>query len=277
MKAYINTQFTTDAEGANVPDLGGAETNDDVNYSVYDRTQNGGTGCLVQVTAFPSEMDTIKNASVTTEVTDDDVLADDTVPFGNGNSGLESLDQPDVEVDEEMDKLAVSDVLDADEMNRAYIVHNWTRGPLERSDRRAILSKYGAGDLRELLYVTDAAERETITTNYSLDSLPGNLATSTVARSIIQNQTRGTQVLQDQEVTAMNKAAKALGRNRCEELSEHTREDMDGEMGTIAKGLLDGHCGCHSKMLDYLKGRDGGGPPPWANNSNAPAKGNPAK
>lgn len=276
MKEFINTDFTTDAEGARVPDLGGYESNQDVQYSVYDRTQNGGTGALVRVTAPSATMSDIVNATVTTVVTDQDVLDDPSVPFGNGNVGLESLDQPDIEVDEELDALNPSDVLDAEEMDRAYLIHNWTRGPLERADRREILNTHGASDLRNLLYVTDASQRDGIVQEYGLDSFPNtDLATSTIARSVIQNQTRGRQVLQDQELTAMNKLAKAKGLKKADELSKNTRDDMEGEMGHKCKCMLDGRNAEHKEMLDYCKERNGQAPP-WAEaGEKPPARGNP--
>lgn len=276
MKTFIDTQFTTVTENGaetNVPDLGGEETDNAVQYSVYDR---GDGTCLVRVTAPPTQMSNITSASVTTEVTDDDVDADDTVPFSQTGQGpgLENLDQPDVEVDEELDQFSLSDVLDAEEFDRAYIIHNWTRGPLEREDRRAILTEYNASDLRNLLYVTTEAERDAIVQEYGIDSLPGNLDTSTVARSVIQNQTVGRQVLQDQEVTALNKAAKVRGRERADEVSKHTRADMEGEMGHKCACMLKGRCTEHQEMLDYVKGRNGQGPP-WTNDANPPAKGRP--
>lgn len=272
MKELIDTDMTTvvqDNEDVRVPDLGGYETDSDVQYSLYDRG-NGTT--LTRVTAPAATMSNITGATVTTVVTDDDVIADDTVPFGNGIVGLESLDQPDVEVDEELDALNPSDVLDAEEMDRAYLIHNWTKGPLDRSDRQQILAEYGADDIRNLLYTTTQSERDTIVQEYGINSLPGSMDTSTVTRSVIQNQTRGRQVLQDQEVTAINKVAKALGRNRADELSKNTRANNDGELGQTAKKMLDGRNADHKSMLDYIKNRNNQGPP-WDGEKNPPAKG----
>lgn len=280
MKQFIDTQFTTvteDGEQTRVPDLGGAESNNDVQYSVYDREQDGGTGALARVTAMPQQMQQIEQSSVTTVVTDDDVVADDSVPFGGQNVGLESLDQPDIEVDEELDALAPDDVLDIEEMDRAYIIHNWTRGPLERDDRQNILEQYGASNLRNLLYETGPRERSAIVQEYALDSFPNdNLDTSTIARSVVQNQTKGRQVLQDQELTALNKAATALGREKASTLPKHSRADNSDEMGQSTKDLLDGRNGSHKQMLDYVKGRNGRGPP-WDGDSDEspPGKGQP--
>lgn len=262
-----------------MPDLGGYETDSDVHYSIYDR---GDGTCLTRVTFPASKESGIVDASATTEVTDSDVDSDDTVPFSTGGPvGLESLDQPDIEVDQALDTLTVDDVLDTEEKDRAYIIHNWTRGRdenddplLNREDRQRILGNHNASDLADLMYKSDASQRAKIVSDYGLDSLPSHLDTSTVARSVIQNQTRGRQVLQDQEVTAMNKVAKALGRNKSNELTKNTREDMEGEMGQGSKNLLDGRNDEHKKMLDYIKDRNGQGPP-WDGDKNPPAKGNP--
>lgn len=278
MKAFINTDFKTvtqNEEDARVPDLGGFESNQDVQFSVYDREQNGGTGALVRVTAPASIMDDIIGVAVTTVVTDQQVIDDEGVPFGNGNVGLESLDQPDVEVDEELDALNPSDVLDAEEMDRAYLIHNWTRGPLERDDRHTILEEYDVTDLRELLYATTPSERDSIVQEYGLASFPNDaLDTSTIARSVIQNQTVGRQVLQDQELTAMNKVAKAKGQDKADLLPKHTRADNDGELGQSALDILQGKNAAHQKMVDYAKGRNGQGPP-WTDGESPPGKGSP--
>lgn len=268
MKTLIDTQFTTDADGANVPDLGGYETDGDVHYSVMDR---GDGTCVVRVTFPESKYSGITGATATTEL--DDAAALSEIQAVHPNAILENLDQPDVEVDAMLDEFTVFDLLDDEEMDKAYIIHNWTKGPLTREDRQAVLEEYGARDLRQLLYKMTPSDMDTFTSEHGLDTLPSGLSPAVVARSVIQNQTRGRQVLQDQEVTAMNKAARVKGLNRATELTKNSRSDMSGTASDRLKRLLDGYNADHADMLDYLKGNVT--TPPWDGDANPPAKGNP--
>lgn len=147
---------------------------------------------------------------------------------------------------------------------------------LTREDRQRILGNNNANGLTDLMYQTDASERAKIVSDYGLDSLPSHLSTSTIARSVIQNQTRGRCVLQDQEVTALNKVARAKGLNKASELTANTRADMKGEMGDRTKRLLDGYNADHKDMCDYAI-NENDGTPPWDGDVNPPAKGNPLK
>lgn len=272
MKAYIDTSLTTvteDGEETQAPDLGGFETDGDVHYSVMDR---GDGTCVARVTAFPATMQGIKDASATAVLTDDE--AGSALMAHRPDATLENLDQPDVEVDDELDALSPSDVLTTPERRRAELVHNWTR-ELSRAQREEILvDNPGARGPRDLVHALTADELRALLNDYGIGYIPSHLPTSTVARSVVQLPTAGRRVLQDQEVTALNKAAAAAGRERSSELSSNTHEDNAGEMGATALDLLSGSNAAHEEMLDYVKGRNGQGPP-WDGDANPPAVGRP--
>lgn len=270
MKSRFTTTMYdgTDAEGNTVrkPDLGGIE--DTNNYTLTgDNTDS--SGVLVAVTGTPTELDTVRGATATTEQTDADAQA------WRQNRGLapgvENSDIPDVEVDDMLNQFAHSDVLSTYEEDKVRVIQNFTQD-LTGDERRTVFNRHGVGSVEELLYQLGETEVRDFVTEWGISAIPSHLDTATVARSVIQNQTVGFRRLQDQEMTAINKAAKAKGLERADELTPNTRADMSGQMSDRAKRMLSGHHSDHADMVDYLKGNS---TPPWANDANPPAKGSP--
>lgn len=276
MKEFINTRSKESKEGGIKADLGGYEDRKDVIYSVYDKEKNDDTTAIARVSAPANLMEEITNKSFISVVTDEQVIDDYRVPFGNGIVGLESIDVPDIEIDNVLNSFKPDDILDAEEMDKAYIIQNWTTGILDENDRSEILLNYNSSNLQELLYKIDEGVLESIVQEYGINSFPKYVDTSIIARSVIQNNTRGVQVLQDQEITAMNKVAKVKNRRRSYELSKNSRENMVGEMGKKCKCILDGKNYEHKEMLQYCMGKKD--EPPWIEDGERPpALGNPSK
>lgn len=268
MKAHIDTTFTTvteNGEETRVPDLGGYETDSDVRYSVMDR----GDGTLVaRVTAPATTMSNITGASATTELTDAD--AQTALDAHRPGATLENLDQPDIEVDQELNAFAVSDVLDAEEQDRVAIVLT-ARRQIDRSTLQDLMQAHGAQSVEELATVVSTADADRIVTDHGL-SIPNHVDTATAGRAAVAVQTVGGTVLQDQELTAMNKVAKAKGLTDAANLSKNTRSDNAGDMGQFTLDLLEGKQSAHGQMLDYIKGNAAS---PWPSTENPPAVGSP--
>lgn len=259
----------TDSDGnpVRLPDLGGIE---DSNPYTITGDNADGTEVLVAVTGTSTELDTARGATTTTELTDADAetwRADQGLP-----AAAEHSDVPDVEVNEMLDQFTPTDVLDTAEENAVRLVQNWTQD-LSRDERVTVLNNHEARSVREVVTTATDTEITDIISTYNVGTIPSHLDTSTVARSVIQMQTLGFQVLQDQEVTAMNKAAKAKGLDKASELTKNTRSDMSGSMSDRARRLLGGAHADHADMMDYLK--ENVSTPPWDGDVNPPAKGSP--
>ena len=267
MKKFIDTEFTTkveDGEESRVPDLGGLEEDQDVRYSVMDR---GDGTCLVRVTTYEDKMQKILEDKVT-ELVDEE--AREEIEKQHPNSGLENLDQPDIEVDEEINKFGADEVLDTEEKLMARIVHNWSG--LSRDQKQNVRRNYDYTDVRDLIHDMGEEELREFIEKYEIGEIPEHLDTSTLARSVVQKPTVGRQVLQDQEMTCMSKLARCKGLNRCDELTKNTQCDNEGELGRETKMCLKGCNENHEKMRRYVV-KEEDSEVPWENDSNPPAKG----
>ena len=267
MKNFIDTSFTTvtqNGETVRVPDLGGHETDSNVHYSVMDR---GDGTCLVRVTAPEATMASIEGATATTLV--DDTQAGTGIRSLHPQAGHENLDVPDVEVDQELNQFSIGELLDEDEQNTVAIIQTAHR-EIPREEFRSLLGTHDASNPFELVLNTSALERADIVSQYGL-SIPAHVDTATAARAVVTTPTVGRQVLQDQELTALGKAAKAKGLNRASEITKNTRADNVGELGATSRAQLEGKNAEHQAMLDYVKGNTT--VPPWDGDVNPPAKG----
>lgn len=268
MKNFIDTEFTTvtqDGQETRVPDLGGVDGDSDVRYSVMDR---GDGTCLVRVGAPEAKMQTIVDASATSVVTDDNAESD--LSANRPRATHENLDVPDPEVDALLNEHTHDEVLDSEEKLQIQITLGWSK--LSREDRVEILGQNGYDDPRALVINEDEATMQGIVDSYPFEAFPSHLDTATVARAAVQLPSVGKQTLQDQEVTAMNKAAKAKSRTDCDKLSKNSFTENTGEIGPECKCILEGKNKEHCNMLDYVKGKAG---TPWASGNNPPAVGQP--
>lgn len=268
MKELIDTTFTTvteNEEQVRVPDLGGVETDSDVQYSVMDK---GNGDCLVRATFPAGKYDDVVSAG--TVLSDEE--ADMVIKAHHPRSGLENLDQPDVEVDELLDEHDVTEVLDAEEQMQLRVVYNW-RDDLDADDRSRVLAQNRVDDPRLLVDKLDKAELAEVISEYEIGNIPDHIPTSTAARAVVQVQSKGRQVLQDQEMTAMMKVARAKSRKDADKMSKNTRADNDGKMNSHCECVLDGKNKEHQEFLEYCKGERTD--PPVPDGENPHAKGTP--
>lgn len=266
MKNWINTSFTTGVDGANIPDFGGAETNDSVQYSVMDK---GDGTCLTRVTADTTTMDTITSASTTTVFTDSQ--AKSALYDHRPQAFPENLDVPDIEVTNTLNTLSIGRILTKDEQTQARLILRWSRD-LTHAEQAAILYQHDAISVPEVVTTTTPTQQREIIDSYSINTVPAHIDTATAARCVIQSPSVGTQVLQDQELTAMMKIAKAKGREKADELSQNTRSNTDGGLNDHAKAILQGKQTEHGEFLEYMKGNRS---PPWNSTASAHANGRP--
>lgn len=269
MKSFIDTRkkrIKTEKGESMLPDLGGYETDSDINYSVMDR---GDGTCLVRVTYPASKKEGILKTDAVSKFSDSEAEKDIISNYPAASS--ENLDVPDIELTHELNNFPVEELLDEEELHRAYIIQNWKR-TLSKSQRHKILSQYNAADIKGLFLITDQSDRRSIISQYNIDTIPVDLDTGIIVRSIIQNSTHGRQALQDQELTAINKLGKAKQLKRSDELTKNTRAHMEGKMGDKCKKILEGRNNEHKEMLDYVMERNNQ-EAPWVDDINPPAKG----
>ena len=251
MKRFIDTEFTTVTEveqETRVPSLGGYETNDDVQYSVMDR---GDGTCLVRVTAPSATMSEIESASETTVMTEQE--ASESLSSNRERANLENLDQPDIEVDQILNKYTVEDLLTEEDKQVANIVLNWSSLP--RGAKQNILDNYNTNTPQDLIEdVPDSTLASIVDSRPEFDGIPDHIQPATAARIATQRATAGNQVLQDQELTALDKAAVAEGCPSCEEIPSSSRGERQQDMGSLALDVVRGSEEAHDKMLEYVKG-----------------------
>lgn len=268
---FTTTMYETtnsDGEPERLPDLGGIETEDQHTVSGDDV---GGSGVLVAVTGTAAQLDTVRGASATTEVTDAEA---ETWRAERGlTPSVENSDRRDIEIDQMLNQFAPPDVLDTHEENKVRVIQNFDED-LSTEEQWTVFGRYDVASPEELLYTLDEAALADFVAEWGISTIPSHLDTADVARSVISNQTMGFRTLQDQEVTAMNKVAKAKGLTRASELSNNTRSDMSGSMSDRTKRLLMGNHADHSDMMAYLKGNAS---PPWGTSETPPAKGSPGQ
>lgn len=257
MKAFIDTEFTTvvqNDEETRVPDLGGYEGESDVQYSVMDR---GDGTCLVRVTAHEADMNNIQDVTGVTVLSDEQ--AAHSLDENRPRASLENLDQPDVEVDELLNQHTIDEVLTDVDRDVANIVLNWSS--LDREDQTDILVEYDADSPQEL--VEDAADTQLakiVRDHDRLDGIPDHIDTATASRIGTQAPTEGGQVLQDQDLTAMDKVAKAKGRPNSGSIPNSSRGEVPENMSQIARDIVNGTGDAHNRMLEYIKGNSAGAP-----------------
>lgn len=257
MKKWVKTRFKSvrhGRESVRVPDLNGLEQAEDARYSVCDL---GSSKCLAVVSLSSSRFERLHDSDKIAFLSDKQVVADSSNPLTP--STLEKLDQPDIEVDRELDQLEPEKVLKEEELQRVYLIQNWRY--MGESKREDVLDTLGAANLRDAMR-SGVEDIGGVVERYGIDKLPDSVKTSRAVRSVVQRPTCGTKLLQDQELTAMNKIAKAQDRPRSEELPHNTREVSEGVAGETSRRLLLGHLDPHGEMLDYLK-KDYEGSTPW--------------
>ena len=252
MKRFIDTEFTTVTEAdqeTRVPSLGGYETDDDVQYSVMDK---GDGTCLVRATFPEAKEDEIRNANVPTIVPEYE--AEQQLDSNRERATLENLDQPDVEVNEILNKHSIDELLTDADKDVANIVLNWSS--LDREDKQDILEEYNANSPQDLVEdVPDSALTQIVLDHDEFDGIPSHIEPATAARIATQRATVGNQTLQDQELTAMDKAAIAEGCPNCEDIPSSSRGESPDEMSEIGRKVVEGSNDMHDEMLEYLKGR----------------------
>lgn len=251
MKHFIDTEFTTitqDGQETRVPDLNGYEADGDVQYSVMDR---GDGTCLTRVTAPAETMDNIVNATETTLLTDEE--AEESLGENRERASLENLDQPDVEVDQMLNEHSIDDVLTDADKDVANIVLNWSS--LGRGQQVQILRDYDSDSPQDLVEDVSVNSLAEIVDGYAeIDGIPDYIDTATAARIATQRATSGNQTLQDQELTALDKAAIARECPNCDEIPNSTRGESPESMSGFAKEIVNGGNYSHNEMLEYVKG-----------------------
>lgn len=252
MKEFIETSFTTvteDGQETRVPDLGGYETNQNVQYSVMDK---GDGTCMCRVTAPETTMEEMRSNSATTTLQETE--AEQKLSANRERATLENLDQPDVEVDEILNKHSIDELLTDADKDVANIVLNWSS--LDREDKQEILEEYNSNSPQDLIEdVPDSALTQIVIGYDEFDGIPDHIEPATAARIATQRATVGNQVLQDQELTAIDKAAIAEGLPNADEIPSSSRGESPNEMSDIGKEMVKGSNDMHKEMLEYLKGR----------------------
>ncbi|MDY6788498.1 MAG: hypothetical protein SVV03_00900 [Candidatus Nanohaloarchaea archaeon] len=269
MKRFVRTSVTGTGQedDSRRPDLGGLEDDENVHYSMYDEEPDDSV-CMARVTAPAEKMKEIERVGEVTVIDDED--ARKVLKKHTPHADLENLDQPDVEVDEMINRQDPEQVLSEEKQLRVRIIQEWTQ-EVPREKRHELLEQANARNVGGLVHRMSEEKLREIVEQHDLTEI-GDLHhdTSVIVRSAVALPSRGNQVLQDQEFHAIKKVAEAKQVQRVDYIPDdghvlakaeaENRDNTPEELKKRVKAIIDGRNAEHQEMVDWMKDR---GEPDW--------------
>jgi hypothetical protein len=221
---------------------------------------------IVRVSGTKSQIQKLRDSSV-------EVISDETalkyIRSNHPNTELENVDVIDIEIKKEINKYSYNELLTDKEVSMCKILHGWK--PLSDKEKIEILNTHGYHNRRKMINSLSKNKLDSIYNKYNVEPELNKLETYTIVSSVVQVQTLGSKVLQDQDLTVLLKLAK---QNKCvksENLPNNTIEDMSGEYDEISRQILNGETSTFNKMVDYSLGRSDS--VPWSDSESPPGCG----